>query len=405
MKRQRIVITGLGGLCCLGTNATDIWSAMKSGTCGLGPIVNEPLHEVKVAVGGEIGLLPEHDLDRRALMTMARFSLLAVLAAKEAFAQAGLAPGSFDAERAGACIGVGVYGTDAVETNYRDILVEGKKRANVFTVPKAMPSAPAGQVSMACGLTGPVFGVTSACSSSNHAVASACDQLRAGRADIMLAGGTDTPISYGILKAWEALRVLARENCRPFSADRDGLVLSDGAGIAVLETLEHAQARGATILAEVAGSGLSADASDITSPTVEGPAAAMQRCLADAGLNAGDVDYINAHGTATQYNDRIETQAIRRVFGSDADALSVSSTKSMHGHCLGASGAVEMIACVNAINENIVPPTAGYNEPDPDCDLDVTPNTARERTVDVALSNAFAFGGTNAVLAFKRFVA
>lgn len=404
MERRRVVITGLGGLSCIGTNAPDIWNAMKAGTCGLGPIVNEPLHSLKVGVGGEIGPLPEHDLDKRTLMTMARFSLIAVLAAREAAAQAGLDLNTLDSDRAGASVGVAVWGADAVETNYRDVLVEGKKRANVFTVPKAMPGAAAGQVSMACGLRGPVFGVSSACSSANHAVASAFDQLQMGRADIMLAGGTDTPISFGILKAWEALRVLAREACRPFSADRDGLVLSDGAGMAVLETLEHAQARGATVLAELAGVGLSADASDITSPTVEGPAAAMQRCLADAGLDAGDVDYVNAHGTGTQYNDRIETQAIRRVFGDHADALSVSSTKSMHGHCLGASGAMEMIACVNAINDNVVPPTAGYNEPDPECDLDVTPNVARERTVDVAISNAFAFGGTNAVLAFKRFV-
>ncbi len=376
---------------------------MRAGRCGLGPIVNEPLYDVKVTFGGEIAELPEHDIDKRALTTMSRFGLLAVLAAKQATAQAGLATGNFDADRAGACVGVGVYGADAVETNYRDILVAGKKRANVFTVPKAMPGAPAGQVSMACGLTGPVYGVTSACSSSNHAIASAVDQIRLGRADVMLAGGTDTPINFGVMKAWEALRVLAREACRPFSADRDGLALGDGAGIVVLESLEHAQARGATILAELAGVGLSADAADITSPTVEGPAAAMQRCLADAGLDVSDVDYINAHGTATQYNDRIETQAIRRVFGEAADGISVSSTKSMHGHCLGASGAVEVIACVNAIRENIVPPTAGYTTPDPECDLDVTPNVARERTVDVALSNAFAFGGTNAVLAFKRF--
>jgi nodulation protein E len=256
---------------------------------------------------------------------------------------------------------------------------------------------------MQFGLRGPVFGVTSACSSANHAISAAVDQLRLGKADIMLAGGTDTPVVYGILKVWETLRVLARESCRPFSADRDGLVLSDGAGVAVLETLDHAKARGAPILAEVVGCGLSADAADIVTPTVEGPSAAMQACLDDAGLSTSAVDYINAHGTGTKANDRTETQAIRAVFGKEADRLSVSSTKSMHGHCLGASGAIELIACVNAIRHGIVPPTIGYGVPDPDCDLDITANVARERPVGVAMSNAFAFGGMNAVIALSAF--
>ena len=227
---------------------------------------------------------------------------------------------------------------------------------------------------MVHGLRGPVFGVTSACSSSNHAIASAVDQLRLGRADIMLAGGSDAPLTYGVLKGWEALRAVARETCRPFSADRDGLVLGEGAGMAVLETHEHAVARGAPVLAELAGVGMSGDASDIVAPTVEGPVAAMRACLADAGLAAEDIDYVNAHGTGTKYNDLLETQAIRRVFGKHADKLSVSSTKSMHAHCMGASGALELIACVMAVREGIVPPTANYREKDPECDLDVTPN-------------------------------
>jgi len=200
----------------------------------------------------------------------------------------------------------------------------------------------------------------------------------------------------------EALRVLAPETCRPFSADRQGLVLGEGAGMAVLESYEHARARGAEILGEIAGVGLSADASDIVAPTVEGPEAAIRACLADAGLNPEDVDYINAHGTGTKANDQIETAAVKRAFGEHAYRLSVSSTKSMHAHCLGASGALEMIACVMAIREGLVPPTANWREPDPECDLDVTPNVARERPVRAALSNAFAFGGTNAVLAFRR---
>ena len=268
-------------------------------------------------------------------------------------------------------------------------------------MPKTMPGAPAGQVSMAHRLRGPVFGVTSACASSNHAFSVAADQLRLGRADIMLAGGTDAPLVFGVLKGWEALRALARDTCRPFSADRDGLVIGEGAGMAVLETYEHARARGAPILAELAGAGLSGDASDIVAPTLEGPVAAMRSCLADAGLSPEDIDYVNAHGTGTKANDQTETRAIREVFGAHADKLSVSSTKSMHAHCMGASGALEMIACVMAIREGIIPPTANYTTRDPDCDLDVTPNVARERKVRAAISNGFAFGGTNAVVAFK----
>jgi len=255
---------------------------------------------------------------------------------------------------------------------------------------------------MSLGLRGPVFGVTSACASANHAIASAVDQIRLGRADVMLAGGSDAPLVWGVLKSWEALRVLSPDTCRPFSADRKGVVLGEGAGMAVLESYEHAAGRGATILAEIAGAGLSADAFDIVAPAVEGPEAAMRACLFDARLNAEDVDYLNAHGTATRANDQIETAAIKRVFRHHAHSMSVSSTKSVHAHCLGAASALEMIACVMAIREGVVPPTANYREPDPDCDLDVTPNEPRERKVRVALSNAFAMGGTNAVVAFKQ---
>ncbi|MCR4266968.1 beta-ketoacyl synthase [Nitratireductor sp. ZSWI3] len=401
MTAPRIVITGLGGLCALGTDAPAIWSGMREGRQAIGPITNVDLHEVKTRVGAEIKHLPDHGIEHKRLVTMDRFSLLAAVAAREALAQSGIAVTPANTGRIGAVVGVGVCGWESIEENYRAILLEGKPRAGIFSVPRAMPAAAAGQVSMTLGLRGPVFGATSACSSSNHAIISAADQLRLGRADVMLAGGAEAPLIYGIMKAWEALRVLAPETCRPFSADRQGLVLGEGAGIAVLETFEHAQARGATILAELAGGGMTADASDIVAPTVEGPAAAMQACLDEAGLCAGDVDYINAHGTGTKANDRIETEAIRRVFGTAADRVSVSSTKSMHAHCLGASGALELIACVMAIREGIVPPTAGYRQPDPDCDLDVTPNVARQRPVRVAISNGFAFGGTNAVIAVK----
>ncbi|MET3791997.1 beta-ketoacyl-[acyl-carrier-protein] synthase family protein [Aquamicrobium terrae] len=399
--RKRVVITGMGGLCGLGTDAATIWGEMRAGRPAIGPISNPAIHDVKVATGCEIRQLPEHGIDRKQLVAMDRFSLLAVIAAREAVRQAGLVIDETNTQRIGATVGVGVCGWEVIEENYRAILLEGKSRAGIFSVPRAMPGAPAGQVSMHLGLRGPVFGVTSACSSANHAIASAVDQIRLGRADVMLTGGSDAPMVWGILKGWEALRVLSPDTCRPFSADRQGLVLGEGAGMVVLESYEHASGRGADILAEIVGTGLSGDASDIVAPTVEGPQGAMRACLADAGLEPQDIDYLNAHGTGTKANDQIETAAIKRVFGEHAYKLSVSSTKSMHAHCLGASGALELIACVMAIREGIVPPTANYREPDPDCDLDVTPNVARERKVRAAISNAFAFGGTNAVLAFK----
>ncbi|MCX8572372.1 MULTISPECIES: beta-ketoacyl-[acyl-carrier-protein] synthase family protein [Hyphomicrobiales] len=401
MTRQRIVITGIGGLCALGNGAPAIWDAMRNGRSAIGQLVQSPLHDLKTRTGAEIAELPDHGIDRRQLVSMDRFSLLAVISAREAMAQAGLVSTDANTYRMGTVVGVGVCGWEAIEENYRAILLDGKNRAGIFTVPKVMPGAAAGQVSMSLGLRGPVFGVTSACSSSNHAFAAAMDQLRLGRADVMVAGGTDAPLVWGIVKAWEALRVLSPDTCRPFSADRQGLVLGEGAGMAVLETYEHAVARGATILAELAGAGMSGDASDIVAPTVEGPTAAMRACLLDAGLAPEEVDYINAHGTGTKANDQIETAAIKRVFGAHAHKLSVSSTKSMHAHCLGASGALEMIACVMAVREGLVPPTANYREADADCDLDVTPNVARKRDVRVAISNGFAFGGTNAVVAVK----
>ncbi|WOS67000.1 MULTISPECIES: beta-ketoacyl-[acyl-carrier-protein] synthase family protein [Sinorhizobium] len=399
MARSRIAITGLGGMCGLGVNVPSIWEAMRAGRSAIGEITRIPLHKTKIRTGAEVKQLPEVEFDRKRLATMDRYSLLAVLAAGEALRQSGLTVDNVNTDRIGAVVGTAIFGAETLEENYRGLFIDGKSHTNVFAVPRSMPGAPASQVSMVHGLRGPVFGVTSACSSSNHAFISAIDQLRLGRADVMLAGGTDAPFAFGVLKAWEALRAVARETCRPFSADRDGLVLGEGAGMAVLETYEHAVARGAPILAELAGTGMSADASDIVAPTVEGPIAAIKACLADAGLLPEDIDYINAHGTGTKYNDRLETQAIRRVFGSHADVLSVSSTKSMHAHCMGASGALELIACVMALRDGLIPPTANYREKDPECDLDVTPSTSRERKVRAAISNSFAFGGTNAVLA------
>lgn len=401
MSRTRIAITGIGGLCALGANADEIWNGMRDGHCGIGEIDGIKIEGLKTKIGGQIDQIPDNFLERRQLVTMDRFSVLAALAADEAIKQARIEVTSENETRIGSIIGTGIYGCESVDDGYLAILVNGKRSANVFTVPRSMPGAPSGQVSMTFGLKGPVFGVTSACSSSNHAIAAAADAIRLGRADVMITGGTDAPLTFGVLKAWEALRILAPTASRPFSANREGLVLGEGAGALVLESFEHAEARGAPILAELAGSGLSGDAADIVAPSHDGPVSAMRACLLDAGLNAEDVDYINAHGTATKVNDKLETEVIRDVLGAHADQVSVSSTKSMHAHCLGASGAIEAIACIKAIQNNIAPPTIGYDEPDPDCNLDVTANVAKEREINVALSNAFAFGGTNAVLAFK----
>jgi nodulation protein E len=286
---------------------------------------------------------------------------------------------------------------------YRKLFLEGAKRANVFSVPRVMPSAPASQISMAFGIRGPVFTVSSACASSNHAIAMAVWLLRNNVIDAAIVGGTEAPLTYGILKAWEALRVMAPDTCRPFDRHRKGLVLAEGAGMVVLERADHARARGAEILAQIAGVGMSADAADLVAPTLEGTAAAMGACLADARISVDAIDYINAHGTGTVANDITEIKVIKAVFGDAARRLSISSTKSMHGHALGASGSLELIAVIEAIRHGIVPPTINIEELDPECDLDVTPCHARERPIRGAISNAFAFGGTNAVVAVKRF--
>ncbi|MBO6638608.1 MAG: beta-ketoacyl-[acyl-carrier-protein] synthase family protein [Roseitalea sp.] len=402
MTRPRIVITGLGGISALGTDAPTIWHAMKTGINGIAPIDIPEKDRLKARLAAQVRELPDHGFERRLLLTTSRFGLLAMIAAKEALADSGLIEHGLDPLRTGAIIGTGIFGGDVIDTNYKAILLENKKRTDIFLVPQAMPSSPAVHVSMAFGLKGPVYGTSSACSSANHAFASALDTLRAGRADVMVAGGSDAPLNFGVLKAWDSMRILSRNGCRPFSADRDGLVLGDGAGAVVLETEDHARARGATILAELAGAGLTADAGDIVAPDVDGAARAMEQCLTDAGLAPDDVQYVNAHGTGTMGNDKTETQAIRRAFGSHADALAVSSTKSMHGHCMGASGALEMIAAVGAVRDGILPPTLGYENPDPDCDLDYVPNEPRKADVAAVVSNSFAFGGSNAVIAVKR---
>jgi nodulation protein E len=402
---RSVVITGMGAVSAFGVGAGALWQGLRAGTSAIHPLRHERATQVRVRVAAQVpeSFDPAAHFDERTLPLLDRTSQLALLAAREAVAQAGL---EFDGEarrnRAAVVIGTGVGGETTQDEQSRRLYAENATRLHPLTIVRLMANAPASHISIALGLHGPAFGVVSACASSNHAIAQAALLIRAGMADVVIAGGTEACLSYGALRAWEAMRVLADDTCRPFSAGRRGLVLGEGAAVFVLEAMEHARARGATPLGELAGIGMSADAGDIVAPDPAGAAAAMAQALADAGLSPAEVDYINAHGTGTPANDPSETRAIRQVFGRHADRLAVSSTKSMHGHALGASGALELVAVLGALREGVVPPTANYDRPDPACDLDYVPHVARTMPVRAALSNSFAFGGLNAVLALKQ---
>jgi nodulation protein E len=402
-ERTRVVITGMGAVSALGLDATSLWQGLIAGRSGIGTLRHPRAADLRTKIAAQV---PDFDpiahFDSRTLPLLDRVSQFALLAAREAIGQSGLVFDEALGERTAVVVGTGVGGETTQDEQSRRLYAEDAQRLHPLTIVRLMANAPVSQISIAYGLTGPSFAVASACASSNHAIAQAYGLLRGGLADVAIAGGTEACLSLGAIRAWEAMRILSDDTCRPFSLQRRGLVLGEGAGIFVLETLEHARRRGATILAELAGVGASADAGDIVAPKAAGAARAMRAALADAGLDADQVDYINAHGTGTTANDATETRAIREVFATHADRLLVSSTKSMHGHALGASGALELVAVVGAVREGIVPPTANYLDPDPACDLDVVPNHAREREVKLALSNAFAFGGLNAVLAVAR---
>ncbi|MFN6977790.1 MAG: beta-ketoacyl-[acyl-carrier-protein] synthase family protein, partial [Gemmobacter sp.] len=288
------------------------------------------------------------------------------------------------------------------DENYRAVYEEGKNRVHPFVVPRLMNNAAASHVSMEWNLRGPSFTVATACASSNHAMGLAFQMVRSGAAQAMVTGGSESMLCFGGIKAWEGLRVMSRSACRPFSANRDGMVQGEGAAVFVFEDYEHARARGAPMLAEVVGFCMTSDAADIVMPSAQGAERAITGALRDARLNPEDVGYINAHGTGTAANDKTECAAVAHAFGHHADRLMISSTKAMHGHCIGGTGAVELLACLMALGDGVIAPTIGYEEPDPECALDVVPNVAREARVDAALSNAFAFGGLNAVIALRR---
>jgi nodulation protein E len=403
---RRVAITGMGSISALGHDAGAQWRAMREGISGIGPMETIPTEQLNIKIAAEVrGYDPLKFFEQKRLGILDRVSQFALIAAREAVAQSGL---SFRddglGERTACIVGTGVGGENTHNEQSRRFYAENNPRVHPLTIVRMMANAPTSQITMEYGVTGPSFAVVSACASANHAMSQAFEMIRSGKADFAITGGTEACITVTTVKAWEAVRVTADDTCRPFSKQRRGMVLGEGAGVFVLEELEHARKRGATILAEFVGYGMSADAGDIVMPSETGAARAISGALNDAKLNPSDVGYVNAHGTATPANDPTETRALRRVFGAAADALAVSSTKSMHGHALGAAGAIELVAVVGALREGVIPPTANFVDPDPECDLDYVPNTAREKSVDAALSNSFAFGGLNSVIALKRFV-
>lgn len=399
---KRVVITGAGTINALGHNVANTWSAMKEGKCGIGPLEMRDVDRLAIKIGGQVtGFEPESLFNRQQQALYDRFTQFALIAAREAVAQAGLEFSGELAAKSGVVLGTSGGGMQTLDENYRTVYEDGKNRVHPFVVPKLMNNAAASHISMEFNLKGPSFTVATACASSNHAMSQAFQMVRSGMSPVMVTGGSESMLCFGGVKAWEGLRVMSKDGCRPFSANRNGMVQGEGAGVFVFEEYEHAKARGAEILAEVAGFAMSSDASDIVMPSKQGAARAISGALKDAQLNAEDVGYINAHGTGTAANDKTECAAVADVFGKHADSLMISSTKSMHGHLIGGTGAVELLACIMALKEGVIAPTIGYEEADPECALDVVPNEARDAKVHAVLSNAFAFGGLNAVLALK----
>lgn len=395
---RRVVVTGIGTVNALAQDVPGTFAAFREGRTGIGPLGFQDAERLTIRVGAEVRDWDEGRFTPSELSLYDRVTQYAVVAGAEALAMAGLA-GPLG-PRAGVILGTAAGGIRTWEDSYRAVFQEGKNRVPPLVVPRLMHNAAASHLSIRHGAQGPVLSVSSACASANHALGLALQQIRAGAADVMLAGGAEAMLCFGGVKAWEGLRVLAPDMCRPFSLGRKGMVIGDGAGVLVLEAEDHARARGARVLAELAGFGMTADAGDIVAPDPEGAARAMRAALADAGLGPAEVGYVNAHGTGTLLNDRSETQALQAVFGEMPPP--VSSTKAMHGHAIGATGALEAIACILALTEGLLPPTLGFLEPDPDCALDLVTGVARKARVEAALSNAFAFGGLNAVLALRR---
>ncbi|MDB2516714.1 beta-ketoacyl-[acyl-carrier-protein] synthase family protein [Planktomarina temperata] len=399
---NRVVITGAGTINALGGSVSETLQAMREGQLGIGPLQMRDLDRLSVKIGGQIkDFDPEAHFDRQKLALYDRVTQLVLLASREAMAQSGLEITEELSETTGVVLGTAAGGMNTWDDNFRSVYEEGKNRVHPFVVPKLMTNAAASHLSMAHNIKGPSLTVSTACASSNHAIGLAFHMVRSGMAQVMLAGGGDAMLTFGGIKAWEGLRVMSKTACRPFSANRSGMVQGEGAGVFVLETYEGAKARGAEMLAELIGFSMTSDAGDIVMPNQQGAVRAIRGALRDACLDPQDIGYINAHGTGTAANDKTECAAVTEAFGAHAPALMMSSTKSMHGHLIGGTGAVELLACLMALRDGVIAPTIGYERPDPNCALDVVPNVARQAKVTATLSNAFAFGGMNAVLALK----
>jgi nodulation protein E len=401
--QRRVAITGVGVISAIGANRDEFWDSLSHGRPGIRPIQSIEPGQLRFQNAAEVpDYQPTRYFDEKDLSLLDRFAQFGAIAAREAVNDAGIQWTQNLRENSCVITGSCVGGQTTEDRGFVDLYRNNSPRVNPFTIPRTMANAAASRISLEFGLVGPTYTISTACSSSNHAIGQAFWMVRSGAANLALAGGSEAIFSFGFLKAWEAMRVVSPDTCRPFSKDRHGLILGEGGGMLVLEPLDAAHARGAHIYAELIGFGMSSDAFHITQPSPDGAARAITAALRDGDLSLEEIGYINAHGTATQINDPTETTAIRKVFGAHADRLAISSTKSMHGHALGAAGALEGVACALTLDRGILPPTANFTAADPACDLDVIPNVARPAQVDCALSNSFAFGGLNAVLAFRR---
>jgi 3-oxoacyl-[acyl-carrier-protein] synthase II len=411
-EMTRVVITGMGAITPLGNDVETFWRNVVAGRSGVGPITLFDASAMKTRIAAEVkGFDPEAWFGRKEARRMDRYAQFALAATQQALQDARLDPAHVDRERVGVILGTGIGGIGALVQGVETLMTRGPDRISPFMVPMMLADTAPGLIAIAYGFRGPNMAVVTACASGTNAIGEAMHLIRRGDADVVIAGGAEAAILPVAVAAFNVMGAISTRNeeperaSRPFDRTRDGFVMGEGAGILILERLEHARARGARIYAEVVGYGTSADAYHITAPLEngEGAALAMRRALADAGLSPRDIDYINAHGTSTPLNDKSETQAIKAVFGEAAYDVPISSTKSMIGHLLGAAGAVEAIVCIRAITDGVIPPTINYEHPDPECDLDYVPNVARRRLVRTAMSNSFGFGGHNACVIFRRY--
>jgi len=400
---RRVAVTGIGAISAFGPAFSDLWAGLAAGRSAIRPLTLVAPGAVRFPNAAEV---PDYDplryFEEKEALLLDRFAQFAAVAAREAVRASGIEFSPELAERTAIVLGASGGGKSTEDDGFHHLYALKEPRVSPLTIARAMSNAGASRVSLEYGITGPVYTVSTACSSANHALGQAFRMVRSGEVEVAIAGGSEAPLSLGFLKAWEAMRVVSPDTCRPFSSDRRGLILGEGAAVLVLEPVERARARGATIWGEIAGFGMSSDAHHITQPSALGAARAMRAALIDAELAPEAIGYVNAHGTGTPANDATEAEAIRSVFGAHTRKLLVSSTKSMHGHALGAAGALEAAATLGALQAGLIPPTANFTTPDPACDLDVVPNTPRAAQVECAISNSFAFGGLNAVLIFRK---